>query len=200
MGSKNNDTNNKKRKKLLKLGVWTFVIVVAFTVFAYILGIVLSKYTLSIIVTNSMYPTIPENTYAIMANWTDGDVNVGDIVLFDSDYAINVVHRVIEIGIDEDGDKYYITRGDNNNKEDIGVRYRWDIRKKVVKIFDNNKLEGKIVSKIAGNTGAIYIAVVVCSITMAILIWYKILLWAAKKIKEKIIKLCNAIKGYRVKR
>ena len=50
------------------------------------------------------------------------EINVGDIVSYESPLGFSIVHRVIEIGNDEEG-WYAILKGDNNPQPDP-----WKIR------------------------------------------------------------------------
>ena len=73
-----------------------------------------------IVLTDSMYPEI-ESGDLIICNTTEAkDIKVNDVISF-FDPAGNgtsiVTHRVIEI-IEDDGEIFFRTRGDNNNTED----------------------------------------------------------------------------------
>jgi len=68
---------------------------------------------------NSMDPLIDEGTTTIeIKPKFASDIKVGDIIAYDVDgYDYAFVHRVIEIGKDNEG-VYFITKGDNFYKED----------------------------------------------------------------------------------
>jgi len=68
---------------------------------------------------NSMDPLIDEGTTTIeIKPKYASEIKVGDIVAYDVDgYDYAFVHRVIDIGNDEEG-VYFITKGDNFWKED----------------------------------------------------------------------------------
>jgi hypothetical protein len=86
--------------------------------------------------TNSMDPVLDYGANAIqVVPESEDDVNVGDIVSYESEYAEGtIIHRVIEKGADEDG-TYFILKGDNNSKADPGkVRFS-QIKKVVVAII-----------------------------------------------------------------
>jgi len=74
---------------------------------------------------NSMDPLLDygANGIEIVPESTD-DIHVGDIVIFEPFWSSNlIVHRVTQIGEDEDG-WYCITKGDNSNITDPGkLRY-----------------------------------------------------------------------------
>ncbi|MFH0874449.1 MAG: hypothetical protein V1859_00800 [archaeon] len=75
--------------------------------------------------TNSMDPLIDEGANAIeIIPSSPGEIKVGDIVSYKSDYADGtIIHRIINIGFDDKG--WYATmKGDNNPREDPGkVRF-----------------------------------------------------------------------------
>ncbi|NJD98567.1 signal peptidase I [Thermococcus sp. LS1] len=77
-----------------------------------------------VILTDSMEPKIHPNDLVI--TYPSHDVHVGDIILYrieigNSTYRI--LHRVIEINTDENGQIYYITKGDNRERPDPWVVY-----------------------------------------------------------------------------
>jgi signal peptidase len=86
--------------------------------------------------TNSMDPVIDAGTTALEVNVESvDDVHVGDIVSYETPLAPGtfVIHRVVEIGTDEDG-TYFIMKGDNNPTTDPEkVRFA-QLRRKVVAI------------------------------------------------------------------
>ncbi|MBU1976114.1 MAG: signal peptidase I [Nanoarchaeota archaeon] len=69
--------------------------------------------------TNSMDPVMDEGTTTLAIKpEAPKDIQPGDIVLFSSDTnEYHIIHRIIEVGEDEQG-MYYITKGDNNPTED----------------------------------------------------------------------------------
>lgn len=81
--------------------------------------------------TNSMDPVIDQGANAIQIIPKDiSDIHVGDIVSYESRYADGtIIHRVTEIGYDQDG-WYCIMKGDNNNNKDPG-RIRFDQIKRI---------------------------------------------------------------------
>ena len=67
--------------------------------------------------TNSMDPLLGDmsNGLEVMPESED-DIYVGDVIVYETDIGL-IVHRVVEIGSDEDG-KYFILKGDNNTSKD----------------------------------------------------------------------------------
>jgi hypothetical protein len=84
--------------------------------------------------TNSMDPVLDARHNAIeIVPRRESDVQVGDIVSYKTDYG-SIIHRIKEIGHDEDG-WYAIFQGDNNPVPDPG-RIRFEqLQRKVVAII-----------------------------------------------------------------
>lgn len=75
--------------------------------------------------TKSMDPVLGKGAYGIhIVPEEPSDITRGDIVAYNSEYAEGtIIHRIIEIGEDEEG-TYYKLRGDNNPEPDPGkVRF-----------------------------------------------------------------------------
>jgi len=74
--------------------------------------------------TGSMKPTFDQYSNGIRIIPSSAEqIDVGDIVTFGAD---NIVHRVVEKGIDEEG-YWFVTKGDNNQVSDEQIRFD-DIR------------------------------------------------------------------------
>ncbi len=72
--------------------------------------------------TNSMLPIIDQGANGIrIVPQNENDIQVGDIITFEQKNSL-IVHRVIEIGTDQDG-TYFITKGDNNVFDDGKIRF-----------------------------------------------------------------------------
>jgi multidrug efflux pump subunit AcrA (membrane-fusion protein) len=87
--------------------------------------------------TNSMDPVIDTEATAIEVSITDeSQVHVGDIVSYVTPLApgSTVVHRVVEIGTDEDG-WFVITKGDNLGTTDPAKVRLSQLRRKVIGII-----------------------------------------------------------------
>ena len=71
---------------------------------------------------NSMDPFLDVGANAIEVKPENpADISVGDVISYYSGNRI-IVHRVVEIG--NDGDWYYVVKGDNNNfKDNVKVRF-----------------------------------------------------------------------------
>lgn len=84
--------------------------------------------------TNSMDPFIDETANAIEINPSNPDaIQVGDVIAYQTSYGV-LIHRVIEKGVDEQGN-YYIVKGDNNRFSDpFKVRFA-DVKGVVVAVI-----------------------------------------------------------------
>lgn len=86
--------------------------------------------------TNSMDPILDKGVNAIqIVPETPDEIKVGDIISYESEFAEGIIiHRVIEIGTDENG-WYCIAKGDNNQRKDPGRIIFSQIRRVVVAII-----------------------------------------------------------------
>ena len=91
-------------------------------------------YTARVVVSGSMEPSIKTNSISIIKLCDIKDIHVNDVVCFN--YSQDVVHRVIEIKTNEDGDIILHTKGDANEKADEVEVYNEMIIGKVVKTFN----------------------------------------------------------------
>ncbi len=103
------------------------IIIIPLTIFNFIL--VIKKYNdpnktpnimgfkSFVIVSESMEPTIMTGDAILVKNVQQNDLNIGDIISFNTDGIINT-HRITQIIQEEDGLKYK-TKGDNNKNEDL---------------------------------------------------------------------------------
>lgn len=117
-----------KLKKVFKrlLSIIAGLVVIAAIIFA-VCGIAgktpfVAGYSVRKILTESMEPVIPAESYIFVKKVSVDDINVGDVIMFYSDDPqikdmLNT-HRVVNIIEKEDGDKEFVTKGDNNTVED----------------------------------------------------------------------------------
>jgi hypothetical protein len=81
--------------------------------------------------TNSMDPLIDEGTQAIqIVPLTPDEIRIGDIISYDAGQYGIIIHRVIQIGNDENG-WYAIVQGDNNPHPDP-VKVRFNMVRRVL--------------------------------------------------------------------
>ena len=69
-----------------------------------------------IVLSGSMEPTIMTGDIAIIKSCDRDELKVGDIIAFRNGTSV-ITHRIVEIS-EKDGEKVFITKGDNNNTED----------------------------------------------------------------------------------
>ncbi|MGC9516423.1 MAG: signal peptidase I [Methanomicrobiales archaeon] len=101
---------------------------------------------MNVVVSKSMEPVLHRGDVVIIEKTNfmgineinTNDIKVGDIVIYNATWFTDgpVIHRVIASGIDKNGLKYYIIKGDNNPAPDPAVVYPAQIIAKAVKIGD----------------------------------------------------------------
>ena len=80
-----------------------------------------------------MEPNIHSGDIVIVKKYAEDDFKVGDIITFEQE-GENITHRILNIEEDDLGKKY-ITKGDNNNIEDLTKITYGEIQgKKVIRI------------------------------------------------------------------
>ena len=71
------------------------------------------------VVSNSMVPVFYKGDLIVIKGIDCQAIEVGDIIVYHSPYkGIPIVHRVVEVVIDPDGLRHFITKGDNNDHTD----------------------------------------------------------------------------------
>jgi signal peptidase len=71
------------------------------------------------VVSNSMVPVFYRGDLIVVKGVDSQDIEVGDIIVYQNPLRdIPVVHRVVEIVEHDAGDRYFITKGDNNPHTD----------------------------------------------------------------------------------
>ena len=125
-------TPDKKQKILNIVGIVICVLLIPILIFNSILIIksVVNEdkvpgvlgYTPLIVLTDSMYPDIKSGDIIICKDIDPTDIKEEDVISFfdpeDKNHTAVVTHEVIEVIIDEDGNRYFRTKGTNNNAED----------------------------------------------------------------------------------
>lgn len=108
---------NDKPKILLKIIEWTIFVILIIILFLVASPILPTKNSISThaVVTGSMEPEIRTGSVVFSHMGTD-KLKVGDVIVFTSpeNQNVTVVHRIVDV--DEDGN--FITKGDNNDKND----------------------------------------------------------------------------------
>ncbi|NLB88407.1 MAG: signal peptidase I [Syntrophomonadaceae bacterium] len=88
----------------------------------------------SVIISGSMYPSIKIGDMIIVKKCKADQINKGDIIQFEIENKIRIVHRVIDIK-EENGQRYFITKGDNNISPDSDPVLAHQIKGNVVAIL-----------------------------------------------------------------
>ena len=123
---------DKKQKTLNIVGIVICILLIPILIFNCILivkGIVnedevpgVLGYTPLIVLTDSMYPDIKSGDIIICKDIDPTDIKEEDVISFfdpaDKNHTAVVTHKVIEVITDEDGNRYFRTKGTNNNAED----------------------------------------------------------------------------------
>ena len=122
--------SKKERRKYnpaLYVPVFVFIALLA----GFVIG--LFKYQPVAVLSGSMSPTFNRGDAVIVEklnNREKDELKVGDIIQFVSGTKF-VVHRIIDISNDENGNKLFITKGDHNNAADVGSVSLENIKGKV---------------------------------------------------------------------
>jgi signal peptidase len=112
---------------------WFFSIVVSVLIIWFVVGVFPIYPT--VIMTGSMKPLIhPGDVILVQKFHTEEEIKAlqeGDIIVFKRD-GIIISHRIQKIVIDANGDLGFITKGDNNPSEDVGIANVQDLQGKYV--------------------------------------------------------------------
>jgi signal peptidase len=75
-----------------------------------------------VVLTDSMRPAMPPGTLVVVKPVSPTDIGIGSVVTYQlrSGEPTVVTHRVVAVGIDEDGDRIFRTQGDANDTPDAG--------------------------------------------------------------------------------
>lgn len=127
-----------------------------------------------VIVSESMEPTIMTEDAIFITNTSKEDLEVGDIISFRTGDYINT-HRIVRIE-ERNGEEVYITKGDNNQKEDRGY-------------VEFKNVEGKYLFRIPGFGRIIEIlkskiTLVILLIFLVIISYYEVRI-SKRKLKRK---------------
>lgn len=98
----------------LKTGIVYFVVIIVFL----FLGVKVVPENTLVIASNSMYPSIHRGDIVLIQKKPFSSVQKDDIIKYrlDNQY---IVHRVVEVKFNQKQEKYFVTKGDNNNEVDL---------------------------------------------------------------------------------
>jgi signal peptidase len=83
-----------------------------------LLGLRLFGFNSYVVGSDSMYPAIPKNSVVYVRRVEPVSLEVGDIIAFESNSDLPLMHRIIEIKADE-----IITKGDANDNQDAPISF-----------------------------------------------------------------------------
>ena len=152
-----------KKTKLVRTIIYALIIVAIYNILIVSITSILNKtgrsmfgYRAYIITTDSMKPNISQGDIIIIKETEEEKLKIDDIITFRKNNKL-ITHRIIEIETDEAGNKQYVTKGDNNNIEDLEkVSYQEIEGKKIVKI----PVLGKVVMLLQDEVYIILIAII----------------------------------------
>ena len=111
-----------------------------------------------IVLTGSMQPNLNIGDLVIDKTVKEEELKVGDVITFTlKNSNVTVTHRIVEI-VEQDGKKYYKTKGDNNNTEDIDLISYENIEG--LQFLKIGKV-GTIITKLLTGTGLIVMIVII---------------------------------------
>lgn len=79
---------------------------------------------LVVVTSDSMKPTLERGDLLVIQARSEENIVLGDIIVFWTTWYPDspIVHRVVEIIEDQDGERRFVTKGDNNPSNDRGTR------------------------------------------------------------------------------
>lgn len=129
-----NTLNDTKEEKLDRSVIYKAGDVAIAVVAVILISLVSTKFSYFLlgIASGSMEPSINIGD-AVLAHKIDKDekLKVGDIVVFEMN-GVKIVHRINKCDKDENGNDYYVTKGDANGSSDNNRLYIGDIEAKVI--------------------------------------------------------------------
>jgi len=99
--------------KALKLARLLILILLLVVIGVLVYSSVTGWFTVAVVKGRSMLPTLREGDIVFITRVDPGEIKIGDVIVYKSPSNSLVIHRVISI-VNEDGDYYYVTKGDNN--------------------------------------------------------------------------------------
>ena len=189
-----NKIKHKKRKKKIVKFVILIILIILFIV-NIILAIEERTHIFGIymfnIISESMEPTFYKDDLALVKSCNMEELKKGDIITFKQEDRI-ISHRISEI-IEEKGKKQFITKGDNNEVEDIEPVDVQNIYGKVVLVIPKI---GKIINYIQNARGFINICILI--IIICILVNFRDNMINNRKIKRKKYEIKKLRDNYKI--
>lgn len=142
MRSENTGKRNNKNKKITKIILYAIIIIIIYNILIVGVSSILNRtgksifgFKAYIITTESMNPNIKSGDIIIVKETKEDLLEVGDVITFKINNGVTITHRIIDIVQTPEGEKEYVTKGDNNNLEDVeNVKYEQIEGSKVLKV------------------------------------------------------------------
>ncbi len=121
------------RRELLEAGAYLLLLLLAIT----------ASQHMNVVVSGSMEPVfyrgdiviIEKTDFFGISELDPQTLKVGDIIIYDATWFPEpVIHRVIKVGRDAGGKKYYVTKGDNNPSPDPAPVYPSQVKARVLTV------------------------------------------------------------------
>lgn len=133
---------NNKNKKITKIILYAIIIIIIYNILVVGVSSILNRngksllgFKAYIITTESMNPNINSGDIVIVKETKEDLLEVGDVITFKINNGAIITHRIIDIIQTPESEKEYVTKGDNNNLEDIEkVKYEQIEGSKVLKV------------------------------------------------------------------
>ncbi len=147
----------KKINKIVKIIIYPIMFFIIFCALTILYQKIIKReenvnllgYRLYIVSSGSMQPNLEIGDIVVAKETNEENINNNDIITFVDESGNTITHRVIDTII-KDGKKYYQTRGDNNNSNDVGLVAIENIKGKYAFKIEN---VGTIISQIITPTG-----------------------------------------------
>nr|WP_282730802.1 signal peptidase I [Methanobacterium alcaliphilum] len=115
---------------------------IAIYIIIIIIGLIAAQH-MNVVVSGSMEPVfyrgdivlIEKANFLGIEEFNAENLQKGDIVIYNATWFPEpVIHRIIYVGTDNNGKKYYVTKGDNNPSPDPTVVYPSQVTSKVIEL------------------------------------------------------------------
>ena len=144
---------NKNRKRITKI-IDVFLVILIYNVILVMFSctnkieqVNIFGYEAYIVTTDSMKPSISSGDVVIVKEVEEQELDKGDIITFTKNGETNT-HRITNIE-EKEGEKYYTTKGDNNNVEDSEkVKFSEIIGKQIITIPYLGKIINALENKV----------------------------------------------------
>ncbi len=101
----------------IKVLLLIFIVVIGLQARTLLVFVTGSNTPLAVVEGYSMFPLLREGDLVFAYKPSPNDIHVGDIVIYRGFHGELIIHRVVKI-VEKNGEKYYVTRGDNNEGND----------------------------------------------------------------------------------